>query len=572
MSSLDRSTQEAILHYLDRDLAEKRLLSFVQLAWDEIMPESPFMNGWHVGCICEHLEALFHLQIQNLVLNCPPRCSKSILIAVLFCSWVWAKEPSSKFIYGSYNTDLAIRDSVETRDLIRSDWYQKKWSSLFAIAGWQVKPDSDMKSWFANDRGGYRIATSTTGARSTGHGADYLIAEDPNKAQDSNSKAMTDRAKRWWSRGMTSRFNNPKTLRKLISQQRVGQADLSGQILAEELGYECLTLPMRYEPARFLLPDSDPDKIRPTTVQRNKPEFADGPEGSGREAEGDLLWPERIGQQAVVQLEKELGPEASYQLQQRGGAVKGMIFKEEDFREFVGCLVNGEAGVRLKRGIGEDQSFAVSELRFFQTADTAQTAKKGSDWTAIPTLAITPNFDLLCVHMWRLKLEVPDQYSAIKYARAGICEFEPVSRTFHVMEPWDFEIMLQAVEAKGSGIGILQSAMVDGYPLQPLKAIGDKVQRAAALAIMVRNHKFYLPSGAPWGGMVRRELTTFPGGANDDMVDALAYGGILAREDEILRAGWSDMMTPSPAAKKAEENGHIAEFKDEEGEVFSVRF
>ena len=93
---------------------------FVESAWPVIEPRTPFVRGWHIDAICEHLQAASRGEIQRLLINIPPRHMKSIAVSVMWPAWLWTFAPHIRFLTASYGASLAERDAVRTRDLLRS--------------------------------------------------------------------------------------------------------------------------------------------------------------------------------------------------------------------------------------------------------------------------------------------------------------------------------------------------------------------------------------------------------------------------------------------------------------------
>src|SRR5215470_18043332 len=75
---------------LDSLEGEDRLVDFIGLAWSVLEPPGrPFVRGWHIDAICEHLEAVTAGQITRLLINIPPGCMKSLTTNVLWPAWEW---------------------------------------------------------------------------------------------------------------------------------------------------------------------------------------------------------------------------------------------------------------------------------------------------------------------------------------------------------------------------------------------------------------------------------------------------------------------------------------------------
>jgi len=122
---------------------EQSLYTFMQHGWKYIDP-NPFVPGWHLEAIAEHLEAVADGQIKRLIINQPPRTSKSSMM-VAFDAWTWAQPhisdtsgPGVQFLHSSYAQTLSIRDSVKTRRLIESPFYQNLWGDRYQITSDQI--------------------------------------------------------------------------------------------------------------------------------------------------------------------------------------------------------------------------------------------------------------------------------------------------------------------------------------------------------------------------------------------------------------------------------------------------
>src|SRR5260370_16427296 len=80
-------TKPSLRADIDRELATRHLGEFVRQAWAVVEPSTPFVPGWHIDAIVEHLEAVSCGQIRNLLINVPPRHMKSLLVKVRWFSF-----------------------------------------------------------------------------------------------------------------------------------------------------------------------------------------------------------------------------------------------------------------------------------------------------------------------------------------------------------------------------------------------------------------------------------------------------------------------------------------------------
>lgn len=287
---------------VERSLCRRHLKHFIEAAWHVVEPKRPYQHNWHIDAICEHLEAINAGQIRNLVINMPPRHSKSTLISVMWFCWTWTHSPERRWIFSSYSQRLAIRDSVKCRRIIDSPWYRGLFGDVF-----QITQDQNEKTKFENDKTGVRMITSVGGG-ATGEGAEILVCDDPHKASEIYSDTKRERALMWWDEEMSTRENDPAKTAKVIVMQRLHEKDLAGHLVAEK-GYEHLRLPAEF----------DGKKVR-TSIGWEDP----------RKAAGELLWPERFDLEFHKRKRIELGARAyAGQFGQEPAPADGTTFRRE---------------------------------------------------------------------------------------------------------------------------------------------------------------------------------------------------------------------------------------------------
>jgi len=142
------------LRAVDREICLRQFRRFVPDAFEVVEggdahfslvragKRSPkFIGGWHIDAIADHLQAVAEDQIKRLLINVPPGTSKSILACVLWPAWLWARDPSLRFLFSSYSEDFTKRDCRRTKALIESDWYR----SLFPEVKLKRDPDTVME-------------------------------------------------------------------------------------------------------------------------------------------------------------------------------------------------------------------------------------------------------------------------------------------------------------------------------------------------------------------------------------------------------------------------------------------
>jgi len=301
---------------VDREIGLRgRFYDFVKMAWPLIEHGRPFVEGWHIEAMCDHLEAVFRGQIKRLVINVPPGSGKSIITSVLWPVWCWVQDPGWRFIIGSFDESLvARRDGTKVLDIVRSKWFQQRWGDRVMVKGKEPSLGE-----FYTTKGGMRFATSV-GGKVLGRHAHAIVVDDPTKPQTMTDGTLAD-TRRWKQETTASRLL-PGGAYVLI-MQRLHSNDLAG--MAEEENeteggakYEFLRLPMRFE-----------------EVQRAATSigFVDP-----RKEEGELLWPAYKDEAEVSQQEKDMGGRESgvvaAQLQQRPAPAKGLLFEKDWFQHW----------------------------------------------------------------------------------------------------------------------------------------------------------------------------------------------------------------------------------------------
>jgi predicted phage terminase large subunit-like protein len=176
------------------------------------------------------------------------------------------------------------------------------------------------------------------------------------------------------------------------------------------------------------------------------------------------------------------------------------------------------------------RAYRADQCRWFQVVDTALTVGEHSNYTVVGTFVLTEDRDLLVWDIFRDKIEVPKQYGTIIAQRSKSPQ----------------RLLFQAIENKGSGIGLIQQGAADNFPFRPLNPWGDKAVRAATASQLYENGRIFHKAGADWLTVFETELMTFPTGANDDCADCLAYSAQLAVEDKLLNMPLTGALTLNP--------------------------
>lgn len=228
---------------VEREACEDSYYEFFKAAWDVIEPETPLDDNWHIKYLCDILQAEVERiaarrkREHDLIINISPRSSKSTIVSICLAPWAWIKYPWLKFINSSHSMDLSTEHCVKGRDLIQSDWYQDHWSDRY-----QMKGDQNVKTHYANTRGGVRYAASV-GKKISGKGADMIIPDDLIDPEDFESEAAIKAAVSHYN-SLYGRLNNKKVGMRVMVMQRVAEEDPTGvELKRRPQKYKVICLP-----------------------------------------------------------------------------------------------------------------------------------------------------------------------------------------------------------------------------------------------------------------------------------------------------------------------------------------
>lgn len=300
------------------------LYNFIQYYWDILEPDAQMMRGWALLAMCKYLAAVSDGRITRLLINVPPGSMKSLLVNVFWPAWEWLAlgKTSMRYISFSYGSHLTERDNEKFGDILAS----KKTQELFPWFELRARG----KQKVSNYRTGFKFATSVGGV-GTGERGDRVLLDDPHNVKEAESDTVRTETVRWFREAMSNRLNNMEKSAIIVIMQRVHEDDVSGNILAEELGYVHLMIPLEFEPDRRtvtylppLAPAGANDVVMPPALFWADP----------RTVEGQCFWPERFPAKALAEI-KLLGEHAvAGQYQQRPEPRGGGLFKRAYWRRY----------------------------------------------------------------------------------------------------------------------------------------------------------------------------------------------------------------------------------------------
>ena len=202
-----------------REQAHENFMPFVHHVYDN------FIEGRHHRIIAEKLERVARGELKRLIINMPPRHSKSEFASFLMPAWFLGRNPKLKIIQATHNTELAVRFGRKVRDLIDDPEYK----TIFP--GTNLKEDNKGAGTWGTDKGAEYFAAGV-GAAITGRGADLLVIDDPHSEQDALSETAFDHAYEWYTSGPRQRLQPGGSI--IIVMTRWGKKDLTGRLLAQQ--------------------------------------------------------------------------------------------------------------------------------------------------------------------------------------------------------------------------------------------------------------------------------------------------------------------------------------------------
>jgi predicted phage terminase large subunit-like protein len=452
------------------------LHAFVRMAWHQVEP-GPFKDNWHIGAVCEHLEAVHRGEIRRLVINIPPGCMKSLTTCVFWPVWSWIQDPKLRWIFTSYDGRLTgKRDGGRCLQLVQSSWFRQRWGHLFTVPAKEAAAGD-----FATSAGGFRYGTSFEGGI-TGRHAHRVVIDDPIKPGNLTKVAL-DNCEDLWKTTLRSRIlPEDEGGAAVLIMQRLHERDLAG-IFEKEGGWDFLRLPMRFESSR---PCS-------TSIGFKDP----------REDDGELLFPSRFSDTEVSARAREMGPiGAAAQEQQRPTPEGGAIFQRAWFKRYAAAPARFEM--------------------LLQSWDMAFKGEKDSDFVCGQVWGVLGGEYYLLDRIHE-RLDFPGTVAAVeamcrKWPRAGV----------------------KLVEAKANGPAVVSHLKKKISGFVEIEPEGGKIARANGVAPYYEagNVLHPLPEHAPWIDDHEAELLAFPKGAHDDSVDAStqALAWVVMRASQLAAA------------------------------------
>lgn len=514
----------------EREECERSLIAFLVRAWPEIgEPGEPDIS-WHHHVIAADLEAVARGEIRDLVINQPPRTTKSLLCNVCLPAWIWCQPPERqcllmgphvKIFAVSYGATLAEEMAVKMRRLVMGEWYQGHWGDRV-----QIQPDQASRANFANTAGGERISSSIEGGL-LGRGGDIQIIDDPHSVKGAESETQR-RETIEGMRALSTRITDPRKSARVMVMQRLNIDDATNFALENwRPGLVHRWFPMRFDASRPC--PADP-----------------------RAEDGELLWPEVWNEEAVSQEETELGPfNSAGQLQQapttRGGDIIKNIWwrvwpddaeHEAGYQAQYRCGFCGWAGERFTLEATMDCPvcghlserkivFPPTSFRLL-SVDTAIGDKEVNSWSAATLWGLWHGRDdaprAMLMEAWRGRPMLRGGTSGERGLVEIVAAMANRRRVDTVL-----------IERKTRGVDLYNELdrMMRDYPwslefFEPTGR-GDKAMRLTAVQPLFTNDLIWAPKKT-WADMVINEVCAARPGQVGDLTDTTSAGLIWLRD------------------------------------------
>ena len=269
-----------------KEVARDSFLGFVEYVWPI------FIEGRHHKVIAEAFERVIKGDLKRLIINMPPRHTKSEFASYLLPAWFLGKNPEKKVIQTSHTAELSVGFGRKVRNLVDSEDFKEIFPAL------ALRADSKAAGRWSTNRGGEYFAIGVGGAV-TGKGADLLIIDDPHSEQDGQSldAAVFDKTYEWYTSGPRQRLQPGGAI--IIVMTRWHKRDLTGKIIK-------------------------------ASSQRDGVDDWELIEFPALMPSGNSLWPEFWSQKELLALKNELpAPKWEAQYQQSPTSEEGALVKRE---------------------------------------------------------------------------------------------------------------------------------------------------------------------------------------------------------------------------------------------------
>ena len=210
---------ELRLKQLERvEACHDEFIPFVKSMWPE------FIAGRHHCIIAEKLEQIARGEIKRLIINMPPRHTKSEFASYLFPAWMIGKKPEMKIIQATHTTELAVNFGRKVKNLLETEEYQEIFEDC------ELSVDSKASGRWDTKSGGMYYAVGV-GSNLAGRGGDLIVIDDPHSEQTAMSASGFENAWEWYTAGPRQRLQPGGSI--VLVQTRWSEKDMTGNLIRQ---------------------------------------------------------------------------------------------------------------------------------------------------------------------------------------------------------------------------------------------------------------------------------------------------------------------------------------------------
>ena len=199
-----------------RAKAQNDFMAFVKHVYEG------FIEGDHHKKVAKQFEKLAANPGSRIIVNMPPRHTKSEFASYLLPAWLIGKNPTLKIIQTTHTSELAVRFGRKVRNLMELEVYKAIFPDV------ELRIDSKAAGRWETEQGGEYYAAGVGGAI-TGRGADLLIIDDPHSEQDALSETAMESAYEWYTSGPRQRLQPGGSI--VVVMTRWSLKDLTGKLI-----------------------------------------------------------------------------------------------------------------------------------------------------------------------------------------------------------------------------------------------------------------------------------------------------------------------------------------------------
>ena len=472
LPALTPGEQEKLLAELEhlqslktRKLAQEKFLAFVKEAWPT------FIAGRHHAKMAEAFERVAKGECKRLIINMPPRHTKSEFASYLLPAWFLGKFPHKKIIQTSHTAELAVGFGRKVRNLVDQEVYTK----IFPGVG--LQQDSKAAGRWATNKGGDYFAIGVGGAV-TGKGADLLIIDDPHSEQEAAlaeiNPEIYDKTYEWYTSGPRQRLQPGGAI--VVVMTRWSKKDLTARVLKAEAerggdDWEVIEFPA-------ILPSEKP------------------------------LWPEFWSEKELKALREELPfPKWMAQYQQNPTSDSTAIIKRDWWQ------------------IWDSENPPHCDF-VLMAWDTAFEKSNRADYSALTTWGVfykddetgVPQANIILLNAFRERMEFP------RLKQVALEQYQD----------WEPDSIIIEKKASGAPLIYEMRAMgIPVQEFTPTRG-NDKITRLNAVADIFASGRVWAPN-THWAEEVIEEVASFPSGDHDDYVDSTSLALMRFRKGGYIR-------------------------------------